>query len=939
MQPERWRQIQNIFLDAAELQPADASTYLDRVCAHDKDLRSEVDRLLAADRDKKSDLGGVVGLEVASFAAAAAQPAISHVGRRIGPYSIVRELGHGGMGAVYQAIRADDQYQGSVAIKFIAGGLDTPEALTRFRNERQILATLQHPNIASLLDGGATEEGHPYIVMEYIDGQPVVDYCKTKNLTVAQRLEVFSAICAAVHHAHQMLVIHRDIKPANVLVTANGIPKLLDFGIAKLLGREVEPGVEAVTQTVHRRLTPQYASPEQIRGESLTTATDIYSLGVLLYEMLTFTSPYSIAGRTFHEVERVVCDSEPARLSSVVRHEASLRRQLSGDLETIVAMAMRKESQRRYASAQRLAEDISRHLKGLPVSARQDTIFYVAGKLVRRNKLATAALVLLFASVAAGWTATIHEMRRSEARFQEVRKLANSLLFELHKPIEKLPGSAPVREHLVRTGLQYLNNLSQDASDDETLQWDLSQAYEIVGDAQGDPDGASLGHFSEALSSYRKSLQLVERLAKRRPDYEVLSCLTWLHYKCGDLELRSAGVDEATNSYTSGIRVAQRVASELKDDRADELLLNGYQRVATARLRVADGKAALKNAEMAVAAADRQRKRCGEPGGQVSVARARLLLANVLWLRGDLHSAWQHQLDAIAWLEAAVERNPGRASYLEDLQDAYRRSGDLQGNPAYFHFGDSKQAERYHRKALQIAEQMASRDPEDAQSQARLSTSLRRLAAVTRAAAPAQAVNLYRRALGILENLAREAPEDFTYRRDMANTRLGLSHALRGTRRYLPAAEQIAAAIAAQRQMLLERPGRDVVREDLFDALTLRSDLYLDLQDRESALKILNEALALAESLREMSPESLYSERCIAIAMQKLAEFHAAAAHGPAAAMAASLQSADEWYSRAHSIWSRWKNENLAVPYSTHREAEIAAARAIVQKRILQRTR
>jgi serine/threonine protein kinase len=605
MEPERWQRIEEVFLEAAELPAAEAFAFLDRACAGDAELRQEVQALLQSDLDAHQGLSAAVESAAARIQAVLNSSSSSYIGWHVGPYQLVREIGRGGMGAVYQAVRADDQFLRSVAIKFIAHGADTPESLARFRTERQILANLQHPNIAALLDGGTTEDGRPYIVMEYIEGERLLDYCRKRNLSIPGRLELFRALCGAVHHAHQMLVIHRDIKPANVLVTADGIPKLLDFGIAKLLAPELVPGGGEDTETLLRRLTPQYASPEQIRGEPLTTASDVYSLGVLLYEMLTFESPYSITGWSTHEIERAVLNSEPRRLSIAARADGRLRRQLSGDLDNIVGMALRKEPHRRYASAQQLSDEITRYLRGLPVSAREDTLFYLASMLVRRNKVAAAAFALLAISVAGGWTATIRQARRTEARFQEVRKLANAILFDFHGQIQGLPGSTPVREHLLRTALEYLNNLSRDAAGDLSLQWELSQAYEHVGDAQGDPSGPSLGQFSEALSSYKKALALVERIAKRRRDWEVLSCMSWLHYKSGDLKLRTLGPSDAVESYSQGLKVALTASRTLKDDRSYNLLLNGYQRMGGARLHLRENDAASENARLAAEAADR----------------------------------------------------------------------------------------------------------------------------------------------------------------------------------------------------------------------------------------------------------------------------------------------------------------------------------------------
>ncbi|HYP08861.1 MAG TPA: protein kinase [Bryobacteraceae bacterium] len=930
MNKERWRQIEAVFAEAVELPDAESRAFLERVCAGDPELRREVELLLESDRRAREPEGSPVGQAIGHAAAAFAVQmqrdfSASQIGRRIGPYEIVREIGRGGMGSVYQAVRIDDQYIRSVAIKFIAHGMDTEDALARFRTERQILATLQHPNIAGLLDGGTTTDGRPYIVMEYIEGEPLLEFCQKRNLNIERRIELFCDLCSAVHHAHQMLVIHRDIKPANVLVTDQGVPKLLDFGIAKLMAPELVHGGSQTTMTVMRRMTPQYASPEQIRGEALTTATDIYSLGVLLYELLTQSSPYRITGHTSQEVERIVCDSEPMRLSTAAHSDSRLRRQLSGDLENIVAMALRKEPHRRYASVQQFAVDLERYIAGMPVSAREDTMFYLATKLVRRNLLASAAFGLLALSIGAGWYATYREAKRTEARFEELRKLANAVLFDFHKSIEHLPGSTPARELLVRTGMEYLNRLSVDASTDLSLQWELSQAYEQVGDVQGDPSGPNLGKFREALASYNKALQLAEPLSNKNRDYGTLSCIAWLHYKCGDIELRTASVDTAVESYMRGLRVSERIGAELHDARADGLLLNGYMRVATAKTRMSAAKEALPYAQMAVEAADRAAEAAGQRG-TADMARTRLLVGSLLWIRGDLHGAWDRYQEAVAWLEQLVEKEPDARAPAELLEEAYRRSGDLQGNPSYFHFGDMEKAKFYHRKALRIAEHLATRDPKDATARAQLSIALRRMGAVQRAAEPLQAVELYREALEHLKTLLDRAPSDLNYQRDYANTQLGLAAALKNAGRSKLALDAALTAMGSQKKILEQHPERSVVREDLFDSTTTLADIRLALRDYAGAFSTYQDALKQAEALRQDDRENLYAERCLALGYQGLGNYYATLSEsrepGP------NREEAQQWYSKALSIWNRWRAHNIALPYSANREKDLLRLKA-----------
>ena len=310
MTPERWQQVRGVFDQASSLPLDERAAYIDKVCASDPDLRHEVESLLLSHHEAGTGFLNTPAIDLASRAEI---PAPSRVGRRIGAYNIVEEIGHGGMGEVYRAGRADGQYEKEVAIKLVRGGYDTASVLERFRHERQILASLDHPNIARLLDGGTTDEGVPYLVMELIEGTPIDQYCDSHNLNVTERLRLFVQVCSAVQYAHQRLVIHRDIKPGNILVTKEGVPKLLDFGIAKIL----DPSASS-TVTVAGPLTPEYASPEQIRGEPITTATDVYSLGVVLYQLLTGRSPYPKNTHVPHEFARAICELEPERPSAAI---------------------------------------------------------------------------------------------------------------------------------------------------------------------------------------------------------------------------------------------------------------------------------------------------------------------------------------------------------------------------------------------------------------------------------------------------------------------------------------------------------------------------------------------------------------------------------------------------------------------------------------------
>lgn len=434
-----WEQVLAIFHGALERDPAERKPFLDEACHGQPELRAEVSSLLAAHRAR-----GVVDRLFRRFAIPPLPPSTGAAGaeavtRRVGPYRILREIGRGGMGEVYLAEREGEGFRQRVALKLVRTGMDSEEVRRRFLVERRALARLSHPKIARFLDGGVEKEGRPYFVMEYVEGLPLDRYCDEHGLGVRERLLLFAAVCETVQYAHQNLVVHRDLKPGNILVTADGRPKLLDFGVAKLL--EEVPGGPSLTRTGRLPMTPEYASPEQVRGESVTTASDVYSLGVVLYELLTGHRPYRIAGPLPREIERAVCEVEPEPPSTAVGRveEAQtregetirvtpetvsrvrgtdphgLRRRLRGDLDTIVLKALRKEPERRYTSTAELSADIERHLSGLPVRARPDTLGYRASKFLRRHRVGVAATVLLLLSLLAGGAATLWQASRARA--------------------------------------------------------------------------------------------------------------------------------------------------------------------------------------------------------------------------------------------------------------------------------------------------------------------------------------------------------------------------------------------------------------------------------------------------------------------------------------------------------------------------------------------
>jgi serine/threonine protein kinase/tetratricopeptide (TPR) repeat protein len=434
MTPARWQQVQRVFHEAVALEPPLREAYLASACGADAALRDEVAALLAADAapipvldQARKALAAFLETDAAA-AAEGAGPELP-AGARLGPYRLLHEIGRGGMGTVYLAERDDAHFARRVAVKLVGRGLESDTALRRFRHERQILAALEHPNIARLYDGGVSDDGRPYLVLEYVEGAPLDRYCDAHRLSVDARLALFESVCEAVRYAHRNLVVHRDLKPSNILVTPEGQVKLLDFGIAKLLDEDAAADDAPLTRTGMRVMTPAYAAPEQVRGEPVTTATDVYALGVVLYELLTGERPYGAAGTSRYALERAVLEQTPERPSTAVGRAgadlrdgagaargtspAHLRRRLRGDLDTVLLTALRKEPERRYASADALLEDLRRHRAGLPLRARQDTVGYRLGKFVRRNRWLVAAGVVVLLSLVSVLGAALWQGRRA----------------------------------------------------------------------------------------------------------------------------------------------------------------------------------------------------------------------------------------------------------------------------------------------------------------------------------------------------------------------------------------------------------------------------------------------------------------------------------------------------------------------------------------------
>jgi eukaryotic-like serine/threonine-protein kinase len=799
MLPERWNEVKDKLHAALQLEPAGRAAYLAEVGGADLDLQRELESLIAFHEQTGTDFLNVPLAQV-NFALESQVAPDALLGRRVGSYQIMGQIGVGGMGEVYRAFRADDEYKKQVAIKLVRAGQNSDFVVNRFKNERQILASLDHPNIARLLDGGTTENGVPYFVMELIEGHPIDEHCDAHKLPTTDRLKLFLQVCSAVQFAHQHLFIHRDIKPGNVLVTSDGVPKLLDFGIAKILEGSAVAAPFEPTLTMLRVLTPGYASPEQIKGEPVTTASDVYSLGVVLYELLAGHSPYRVASRTPHELSRAVCEFEPEKPSLAVRQTDAaqhttparvsamsdgspekLSRRLSGDLDNIVLMALRKEPQRRYASVEQFAEDIRRHLEIMPVLARTDTFGYRTSKFVARHKIGLAAAALVSLSVLAGLAVTLQEARvaqrqaeiartqtaRAERRFNDVRKLANSLLFDLRDPIHELPGSIHVEKMLVDTGLLYLDSLAQEAESDPSLQLELAEAYKRVGNAQGTPYGTNLGDPIGALASYRKALRLRQTALKSNP-----------------------------HDIQEQIRLA-----------------SNYRTIGS-------------------------------------------LLAKM----GDLSGARDSVHQALGITEAVAQQNQDDPRAIKELGVDFLTLGDVEGNALGSAIIESPElALQYHRKALEVNQRWIALQPSERLPQQQAAYDSDRIAAdLIQCGRPAEAIQYANQAFTILQRMASstEASSSAAIKEDqLATTHSQIGNALLVSGNPRKAIAEFNAELAIFKYLSEADPGNAMGREELSSAYLDLGSAWIDFGRTRTGLEILQKGIEIAEQRSVTDPD------------------------------------------------------------------------------------
>ncbi len=880
---ESGKTVAQLFEAALELPSEERTTFLVRQCAGQPLLLAELKSLLKSDSEAEAEsfmLDPALQIQARRDSLV---PAENRSGQTIGRYQLLAAIGEGGMGEVYLA--HDHKLDRKVAIKLIKGNFKTKELLCRFSNERQILAHLNHANIAGLLDGGTTAEGVPFFVMEYVEGLPVDRYANEHQLSTTDRLKLFRTVCDTVQYAHQNLIIHRDLKPANILVTANGEPKLLDFGIAKLLVAD-ESGAVDQTATLFRVMTPEYASPEQVKGEQVTTATDVYSLGVVLYELLTGQRPHKFSSHQPADIVQAICVREPEKPSQAVSRTSGnnspaarngntigklftfeggverLRRRLRGDLDNIALKALRKEPGRRYASAEQFSEDLRRHLEGLPVIARKDTLSYRTAKFVRRHRIGVAAaggilLILLVGIVATAWEAHVAraERARAERRFNDVRKLANSFMFEFHDAIQDLPGSLKARQLVVQRALGYLDGLAQEAGDDRELQSELAVAYDKIGSLTFD--------VARSLEIHLKARSLNQALVKAEP----------------------------------GNRKYQ------------EQLAVSYSYIADLSKEGGDSSGALDNNEKARAIMEAL---VSSDTANIQY-RSRLAanyedLSKTLTEIGQITEAMKYDRKALVIRKELTAAEPANPEHRFFLVVDYILVGD-----ALLDAEDSRAAlENYHR-ARAIAESLLESDPTSARYQRHMWSSYSRVAyALMMAGDLTGALDAHRKALTLIEGLAAADPGDKGHAHGRSVTYLDIGNVLTKMGQTGAALESYRKALAISENLIASDPSKAETRIDLAKVYTRLGSLLTSLGDTVRAGDYLGKGRELFEGVARSDPKGVTPRKGLADAYASIGELHArlaSRASGVSSVQTERWSEARLWFQKSLDIWQDLRNK------------------------------
>jgi serine/threonine protein kinase/tetratricopeptide (TPR) repeat protein len=915
LNPDRWQEV-SPYLDEVLAMPAEERAgWLASLRESNPELASLVEALLVEHRL----------LEEEHFLehSPAQLPELVLAGQSFGTYTLISAIGHGGMGSVWLARRNDGRFERKAAVKLLNLALMGRGGEERFKREGRILGQLNHPHIAELLDAGVSSTGQPYLVLEYVDGQHADVYCDEHTRNIEARIRLFLDVLAAVAHAHTNLVVHRDIKPSNVLVTSDGQVKLLDFGIAKLLEDEAQPGAATLlTREAGSALTPQFAAPEQITGEPVTTATDVYALGVLLFVLLTGQHPAGPGPHSTAKLLKVIVEIEPPRMSTIVARGGTeaeliassaskrgataerLRRRLRGDLDTIVAKALKKNPRERYASVNSMAEDLGRYLRHEPIRARPDAVAYRAAKFLRRYWLPVSAAALVIASLSAGLYTASHERAIAERRFSQLRQLSNKI-FDLDEDIRDLPGSTQARQRLVSAALEYLDGLAPAAHGDLELSQDIADGYWRVAGIQGVPTQLNLGEPEKAEASMKRADELTEAVLASRPrDRRAL--------------LRSAGIAQERmilaqeeHRDTDALAYAGKAAHRL-----DEFLRVG-DATDSERIQISGeyGNLALAHLNMHMyAEAVPYAQRTVElirpiSSAQYLVAQGLSLLASALRYQGDLEGALQAIQEARKIAEQAAYANPTKR--MMDQYGIFLRQGLILGEDGDVNLGRPADAIEPLDKAFHTTEEFAAKDHNDAVSRMRVAYSGIALGNILRQRDPRGALAVYDLALSRVGEVRNSLPA----RRSQATLLASSAYALLGLHRRAEARRRLESASSILHET------KDIPAE----GIKLDSDAYVvscAWADYQAAEGNLDRAVALYEQLlgRVMAAnpqefDDLRNAPKLSLLYEKVAGVYRRTG---ATAKASTMEA------RRLDLWHRWDKK---LPHNTFIRRELEATR------------
>ena len=886
--------------------------YLTDTCHGDETLRRAVEDLLRASTEAEAN---PIWKEPAIRNEArfmAARLAVDKDVTTLDRYRLMERIGAGGMGVVYKAVRADDEFSKLVAVKIVQDS--DPDTVGRLRRERQILASLEHSHIARLLDGGTTADGRPFLVMEYVEGVPIDRYVAERQPPLREILDLFRKICSAVSYAHRNLIVHRDLKPPNILVTADGQPKLLDFGIAKLLD-----GSGLRTKTGAGAMTLEYASPEQVRGAPITTASDTYSLGVLLYELLSGARPYRNTD-TALDLAQAIATEVPRPLG------AQAGRRFDSDLENIVQMALRKEPERRYTSADQFSEDLRLYVAGYPVMARPATRGYRIAKFAGRNKVPVAAVALVLLALVAGVAATAWQARLANQRFNDVRQLAHAVVFDYHDAIEPLPGSTPVRRMLVKDALVYLDKLSRE-SGDSSLQRELVEAYVKIGNVQGNSYYSNLGDTAGALASARKAVTAGERLVARDTSGLNQRALASAYASEADILYSMNDLPRADENYRKAVTLAEAATRKLPQDLAARRQLGGALRN-WGDLAGAEGISNLGKPEAALAryrrsldiATELVKEYPGSAPAKKDLYNSRLSLAEAESTAGQRAAAEEQTRAALIMIREISAADPGNASDRVEVANMSTRLAQVLMDNA-----KPKEAVPLTLDAVSIMEGQVKSDPTNRMFRRSLAvTELHVVNALRKSGDPAGALVHAERGLALSEQLSVADPQNIEILSDVANCHLKLAQVLMDTRDFPAALGHAVKSMALLDGLLTRSKDSNLTRIRIRAALAA-GDIELRMDRAAGALGRYREAGKAAGEIVAADAGQVSVRTDLARSQTGAASAEERAGH---------WRNALDSYGSARQTWSALRELNALAPEDSNQPERMAAAIARCQGRI-----